>query len=920
MALSTGTRLGPYAIVAPLGAGGMGEVYRACDTKLDRDVAIKVLPELLAADPERIARFEREAKTLASLNHPHIAAIYGFEEATGIRALVMELVEGPTLADRLTQGPIPIDDAVSIATQIADALEAAHEQGIIHRDLKPANIKIRADGTVKVLDFGLAKLAAPDAKGSGATAGVSQSPTITSPAMMTGVGMILGTAAYMSPEQAKGRAADKRSDIWAFGLVLYEMLTGQRAFKGDDLSDTLAAVLRQDIDWTAIPASTPVSVRRLMARCLDRDVWRRLRDIGEARIVLDDPAVLTMGDAGGVPAFAPAEPLWRRAIPVVLSAIAASALAGTAVWYLSLRPSMPLGVTRFPLTLPEGQPFSAIGGLRHLIAMSPDGAQVVYAAPSRLYLRSMSQLDVKAIQGTEGYKSVTEPVFSPDGRSVAFFALADQTLKRVAVMGGAAVTICPADDPFGISWGPDSIVFGQGSKGIMRVSPNGGTADVLVRVKNGEEAHGPQLLPGGQYVLFTLATGTTRDRWDKARIVVQSLKSGEQTPLIEGGSDARYVPTGHIVYALGGSLYAVAFDLQRLQVTSGPVPIVEGVRRAPAGVTGAAHFSFSSTGSLIYVPGPVSASSALLEIALIDRKGGVEPLKLLPGPYLMPRVSPDGTRIAFGTDEGKEAIVWIYDLSGTTSSRRLTFGGNNRFPIWSADGKRVAFQSDRDGDLAIFSQRADGIGTAERLTKPDQGESHVPESWSPKGDRFLYSVTKGSDVSLWTFSLQDGRATPFGAVHSSSPTGAVFSPDGRWVAYTSTERDTTTIYVQPFPATGAKYQLFAKGSDRPHMAVWSPDGKELFYDPRPFGFEAVSVTIEPTFAFGNARAVPQPFQLGPSSERRPYDITPGGKFVGLLPAGQKVFYTPIAPQIQVVLNWTEELKAKVPAGNQLPVS
>ena len=348
------------------------------------------------------------------------------------------------------------------------------------------------------------------------------------------------------------------------------------------------------------------------------------------------------------------------------------------------------------------------------------------------------------------------------------------------------------------------------------------------------------------------------------------MTSGEPKTVIEGGSDARYIPTGHLVYAVGGGLFAVAFDVQRLEVKGGPVPMVEGVRRSSGGVTGAAHFSFSSIGSLIYVPGPVSTSSALLDIALIDRKGGAEPLKLPPGPYLMPRVSPDGTRIAFGTDDGKEAIIYHYDLSGTSAMRRVTFGGNNRFPIWSRDGKRVAFQSDREGDLAIFSQSADGTGIAERLTKPEQGESHAPESWSPKADRLLFSVTKGSDMSLWAFSLQDKSVTPFDAVHSSNPIGAVFSPDGRWVAYTSTERGTTTIYVQPFPATGAKYQLFAKGADSPHEVVWSPDGKELFYNPRAGEFEAVSVATEPTFAFGNPVAVPRPFRLSPPAARRAY--------------------------------------------------
>ncbi len=551
-----------------------------------------------------------------------------------------------------------------------------------------------------------------------------------------------------------------------------------------------------------------------------------------------------------------------------------------------------------------------------MIALSPDGAQMVYAAnTTRLSLRSMSELDVHTIQGTEGYQLVTNPVFSPDGRSVAFYAAADQTIKTIPVTGGAAQTVCPADAPYGMSWGPDGIVFGQGSKGIMRVSPNGGAPDVVVRVEDDEEAHGPQLLPGGQHLLFTLATGTAIDRWDRARVVVQSLTSGERKTLIEGGSDGRYVPTGHIVYALSGRVFAVAFDVRRLEVKGGAAPMVEGVRRSGGSGTGTAHFSVSSAGSLIYIPGAVSTSSAQWEIALIDRKGGVERLKLPPGPYESPRVSPDGTRIAFGTetDPGKEAIVWIYELSGTTGIQRLTFGGNNRFPIWSSDSTRVAFQSDREGDLAIFWQPVVGGGTAERLTKPDQGESHAPESWSPKTDRLLFSVTKGSDVSLWTFSLQDRKATPFGEVHSRFPTGARFSPDGQWVAYASTERGTrNTIYVQPFPPTGAKYQLFAKGSDIPHEVAWSPDGKELFYNPGVGRFEAVSVRTQPTFAFGNAVAVPRPFRTAPSNSRTLYDITPGGKFVGLIPAGQTEFGPLATPQIHVILNWFEELQARVP--------
>ncbi len=786
MALTAGTRLGPYEIVSALGAGGMGEVYRAHDTTLNRDVALKILPEAFILDPDRRARFNREAQLLAALNHPGIAAIYGSEESNPsprsgqatIRALVLELVEGPTLADRIARGPIPLDEALPIARQIAEAIEAAHELGIVHRDLKPANIKVRPDGTVKVLDFGLAKVLEPVTVTGG---DLMASPTITSPAL-TGMGMILGTAAYMSPEQAKGRQADKRSDVWAFGTVLYEMLSGRRAFEGAGVSETLAAVLRQDLDWSALPVSTPVSVRRLIARCLNRDVRRRLRDIGEARIVLEDPAALARGDLEDVLAPGATHPPWtmrRRAIPLVLSAILSGGLAGTAAWYL--KPSTPLAITRFQITLPEGQALTGLAG--RVVALSPDGTQVVYVANGQLYLRSMSERDATAIQGTEGYQAASSPVFSPDGRSVAFHATSDQTLKRIAVAGGAAVTICAADLPFGISWGPDGIVFAEGSKGIRHVAPNADTSPVLVSLKDGEVSEGPQMLPGGQYVLFTVATGTAPNRWEKAHIVAQAVTTGERKTIIQGGSDARYIPTGHLVYAVGGSVYAVAFDPQRLEVTGSPVPVVAGVMRASA-PSGAANISVSDNGTLVYVPGTSSLSPGRIGIALTDRRRRIETLKLPPGTYVAPRVAPDGARIVFGSEDGEEAIINIYDLSGTSGMRRLTFGGNNRFPIW-APNNRIAFQSDRDGDLAIFWQSA-VKGAAERLTKPEPGTSHVPESWSPNGDSFLFSVTKGSDVSLWTYSLHDRKATPFGEVHSSNPSGAVFSPDGRWVAYTST--------------------------------------------------------------------------------------------------------------------------------------
>jgi serine/threonine-protein kinase len=877
----------------------MGEVYRARDAKLNRDVALKILPEAFASDPDRLARFRREAQVLASLNHPHIGHIYGFEDGVG-QALVLELVEGPTLADRLAQGPLSCAEALPIARQIADALEAAHEQGIVHRDLKPANIKVRDDGTVKVLDFGLAKAFA--AVSSSADADQMNSPTLT--AHGTQMGVILGTAAYMSPEQAKGRVVDRRADIWAFGAVLYEMLAGRRAFKGEDTSDTLAAVLRQDVDWTALPAETPAGVRRLIARCLDRNLKQRLRDIGEARIVLEDP------DAGASPDAASSQPIARRVLPVVIATITTAVIVGIA-WYSSLKPAPSLPVTRFMFALPDGQTFTGLTG--RSIAVSPDGTQVAYVSDGRLYVRSLTEFDGRVVQGTESLQSVADPVFSPDGQSIVFHAASDGTLKRIAAGGGAAVTVTSATLPFGVSWGQDGILFGQEGRRIMRVSPNGGTPQEIVRAKDGEEAQGAQMLPDGRHVLFTVATGTSPDRWNSGHIVVESLASGERATVLEGGSDARYVPTGHLVYAVGGRAFAVAFDAPRLEVQSNPVAIIEGIRRSLAGSGGAAQFTVSATGSLVYIPGPTAGFSGAgqLDLALTDRKGGVEALKFAPGAYATPRVSPNGRHVAFVADDGKEATIWIYDLSGTSAMRRVTFGGNNRFPIWSSDSTRIAFQSDREGDLAIFWQSADGTGSAERLTKPDPGTAHEPESWSPKGDSFLFGVSKGADVSLWTFSLPDRRAAPFGSVRSSTRTNAVFSPDGHWVAYGVTEQNRPAIYVQPFPPTGVRHQLTAELASQ---ALWSPDGKELFYNPRPGGIAVVAVATQPTLTFGNPVDVPRPFQTGPPTVRRAFDITPGGKFVGLIVAGQ----TPAATremntQIRVVLNWFEELKQRVPA-------
>jgi eukaryotic-like serine/threonine-protein kinase len=893
MSLTAGTRLGSYEIVALLGAGGMGEVYRARDTNLGRDVALKTLPDRVTHDAERLARFRREAQVLAALNHPHIGSIYGIEEANGQRFLVLELVEGETLAARIERGRLPVEEALAIAREIAEALQSAHDQGIIHRDLKPANIALTAHDRVKVLDFGLAK-ATDTAPASGALEQLN-SPTVTSPAMLTGMGVILGTAAYMSPEQARGRAADKRSDVWAFGCVLYEMLTGRRPFEGDEVSDTLAAVLRGDPAWDALPASLPPSIRSLLEGCLEKNHHERISDISTALFILKRPS------SSSTHVRTPSMSARSRVTWAVLALAGAAAGAAAAIVLWPRQAPPAAAIARFEIAVPAGTQLTVS---RRVLAVSPDGTRIVYAADGRLYLRSLSDLQSRPIPG--GDPGIL-PAFSPDGQSVVFWA--DPALRRISVTGGVPVTVCETTPaPFGIQWSDHGIVFVQPGTGIMRVSPNGGTPAMLVRLAPADGlAHGVRLLPDGETLLFTLARGGTPSTnfWDKAEVVIQSLKTGQRKTLIQGGSDGRYLPTGHLVYMVEGTMMAVLFDLRRMEVTSGPVPLVEGIRRSGPAVGSATQFDVSSTGVLVYVPGPARAAQD--DVFLYDRKGEVTALKLPPGLYGYPRVSPEGGQIALETSDGKQAVVSVYDLSGASSLRRLTFGGNNRLPIWSADGRRLAFQSDREGDQAIFWQPLDG-STAERLTRPEPGTTHVPESWAPRSDVFLFSATKDSETTLWTFSVRDRKASRFGDVASAVfPTNAVFSPDGRWVAYQTGDVGTgeATTYVQPFPPTGAKYEI-ARGG-RP---MWSRDGKELFFVPAPSQFMVVSVHTDPVFGFTQPASVPRRFGLAPPMSPRPYDILPDGRIVSVdtaNPAGDQR----TAP-IHVVLNWYEELKAKLP--------
>jgi eukaryotic-like serine/threonine-protein kinase len=932
----TGRQIGAFRLGELLGVGGMGEVYRARDTKLGRDVAIKILPAEFAADADRLARFRREAQVLAALNHPHIAAIYGIEEADGVRALALELVEGSTLADRIAQGPLSIDEALTIARQIAEALEATHAQGIVHRDLKPANIKVRDDGTVKVLDFGLAKISeggpysrpggGHDVAGGPAEAGhyvqhgaavapnLSASPTITTPAM-TAAGIILGTAAYMSPEQAKGKPADKRSDIWAFGCVLYEMLTGTRAFGAEDVSDTLAAVLKTEPDLTALPAEVSPLIRTLIRRCLEKDRKQRVSDISIALFSIHEHATISAAIGAAAPAPARRSALTRFAVSALASVAIAITLVAIGAWRLRV-PIVPASVIRFPFTLPEDQ--RVIDYFLPAVAISPDGQRIVYVANKRLFLRSLSESVARQIPGTETQTDLGYPVFSPDGESVVYWTRtgprslsASGVLKRIATAGGAAVTVGQIDLPLGLRWDGDSLLFGTINNGVMRISATGGNAESLVGVKKGEVTQGPQVLPGGA-VLFAITTpsqiGTTGVAvdWDRAQIVAQT-RTGERKLLVLGGSDARYLPTGHLVYAAGGQMLAAPFDPIRLEITGQKVPMLEGVLRTRAGrfSQGSTHFSVSASGSAVFIPG---SATDRLQLVLVDRTGSRQTLSLPADAYENPRVSRDGKQVAFDTDDGQDAVVWIYDLSGANARRRLTEEGKNRYPVWSNDGQRVAFQSDREGDLAIFSQHADGTTRAERLTRPEGGAAHVPMSWSPDGEHLLFTVLKDSMSALRVLSLDDKKTVPFDAVTSLKSIGAAFSPDGRWVAYTASQsgRPLSTVFVQPFPPTGEKH-LINQGGGMPH---WSADGKELlFLSIRP---NAVAITLRPTVAVGTVRELPVDVAFnGATSDA--FDVMPDGKrFVAVVAAGQNPS-EPSALQVNVVVNWLEELKQRVRA-------
>jgi eukaryotic-like serine/threonine-protein kinase len=922
VSLAPGTRLGPYEISAQIGAGGMGEVYRATDVNLKRQVALKVLPEAVAADGDRLARFQREAEVLASLNHPNIAIIHGLEKGEGITALVMELVEGPTLADRIVAGPMPIDETLGIAKQIAEALEAAHEQGIIHRDLKPANVKVRPDGTVKVLDFGLAKAMGPPEGSAGDRSvrlqpDLSMSPTITTPAM-TQVGMIMGTAAYMSPEQARGRAVDKRSDIWAFGCVLFEMLTGMRAFQGDDVSETLASVLAREPDWNRLPSDVPAVVAIYLRRCLQKNPKARIADVQDLRLALTGAFDVAVPTRDPSTPQEPPRPLWRRALPLVTTALVVAVAAASAAWVM--RPADPRPVMRSIHTLPEGRTFRGLG--TQVVAIAPDGRYFVYSGTGGLFVRSMDALEDRLIPGTENVSVSFDIIVSPDGQSVAFFRQSSSgavgELVRMPVAGGATVTLTDTDVVMGGTWGEDGAILYAQPGGLWEVSQNGGEPRRVITLKSDELAFRPQRLPGGDWILFTVTRTLGGSRWDMADIVVESVASGERRVLRRGGSDGRYLPTGHLVYAYQDVLYAAVFDRDRLEVTGETVPVVQGVRRvdAPGGNTGAAFFAASTNGTLVYVPGTSSAPAGSTGLAWVERDGRRTALDLPQGRYSHPRLSPDGKWLAVERQSGATVDIWIYETSGATEMRRLTDGGNNRYPVWSRDGASVAFQSDRDGNPGIFLQKFDGTGSAEPLTTTDGKRSHTPEDWSSKDDLLAFTVLDGAQAELWMWSRSDRTARRFGTMQSAGPFDAVFSPDGRWLAYSQrialAAINNVLTYVHSVASPENRFQV-GRDEDQVHHPLWSPDGRQLIYFPGGGAAVAVDVRTEPSFGVGRPTALPGdglPINVSPGSLLN-HDVHPDGRFVTVADV-EPANGARNRNAVVIVHNWFEELKRLVP--------
>ncbi len=831
-----GQRLGPYEITAKLGEGGMGEVYRATDTKLKREVAIKVLPAAFTEDKERLARFEREAQLLAQLHHPNIASIFGLEESGGRRALVMELVEGPTLAERLEAGAFSITESLSTALQIALALEEAHEKGIVHRDLKPQNIKASSEGKAKVLDFGLAK--AMDAgAGSLSAADLARSPTLMHSPTMTAVrgtelGVILGTAAYMAPEQAKGRAVDKRADIWAFGIVLFEMLTGRQLFGGETASETIAEVLKQEIDFTALPAALPAGVERLLRRCLERDPQRRLRDIGEARIALEQ--ALAPGEGAGAtapPARPEAVAAWRRALPWTVAAVLAAAVVVLAIAIRSPTRTPPPATTVLAMDFPAGLALllddRGLYGQTGRIAISRDGRRVAFVAGANdeamLYLRNLDSAGVVPIAGTTGASS---PFFSPDGRWIGFFV--PGKLRKVAVDGGKPIDLADASLDRGGVWCPDgSIVFPPNvTSGLVRLLPGGGPPVALstLDAAQGERTHRwPAVLPGGKEVAFTVGRIGQPGDYESATIDAVDLATGRRRPLFRGASMVRFTPDGYALLAREGQVLALPLAGASGASTEDAVQVLSGVSGIAA--SGVLYFDVADNGTLVYAESDPGANQ--LELAWLDRSGTLESLGLPPREYQGPRISPDGKRIAvtIGPSGGRSGDVWIHDpASGALN--KLSLEGRSWTPVWSRDGRDITYATILPtGEDQFRSRPATGGAEPQTVIEFDQGLARQPVAWMPDGSLLAWEdagTPNGGNVVYFP----PGAREPLPIARTPAiETQASASPDGRFVAYALDASGASEIYVQPFPPTGAKWQVATGGT----MPVWSRDGRQLYF-------------------------------------------------------------------------------------------
>jgi tRNA A-37 threonylcarbamoyl transferase component Bud32 len=896
-----GQWIGSCRIEARIGAGGMGEVYKAHDTKLNRHVAIKVLLPAVANDPQRRARLKREAQVLAALNHPNIAQIHGFEEAGGVAALIMELVEGLTLADRIAEGAIPVAETLAMARQIADALEAAHEQGIIHRDLKPANIKIPEDGTLKVLDFGLAR--ASDGTSSAA-------PAATDPAaglFATKTGMINGTAGYMSPEQARGLQVDKRADLWAFGAVLYEMLSGRRAFPGETVPDTMVAILEREPDWAALKNDVAPPVRTLIRRSLAKDRRQRLGDISVAQFILED----SVNTPPIVAATANPPSLLRRiAVPSGMWFLGV-AMAAAAFWFISRGVPFPR-VSRLLIT-PPGASAPTVSGLFRDLALTPDGTRLVYvgANGASLFVRPLDQLEATPLTGLN---AAFGPFVSPDGQWVGVFdGAAAPAMKKIAVTGGPAVTLARPDGPTrGASWGADgTIVFATVNEatGLQRIMAGGGESTVLTRPNraDGEADHvWPEILPGGEAVLFTI-TATT-GRLDQAQVAVLELRTGKQTVLIRGGSDAHYLSTGHLVYAAEGSLKAVAFDLGRLALVGPAVTVLPQVQTS---ATGAANAVVAANGTLVYILAS-GANAEQNSLVWVDRHGRETAAPAPPRSYVYPRLSPNGSRLALFISD-QDLDLWLWDLSRPALTRVTFDAGLENYPVWAPDGRQLFFSSERGGARNIFAQAADNTGATARLT--ESANTQYPTSVSHNGTRLVFTeLTTATSAAGDVLQLRlDGThaVTPLVQTPFSERNGEV-SPDGQWLVYEANDLGRYEIYVRRFSdVTSGLWQVSTEGGTRP---LWARNGRELFYLAPTGALMRVGVApgpawtaTEPTKLF-DSHYGPPAFHTG-----RTYDVSPDGRSFLFIKnsAVDEARTTPVS--MVVVLNWTEELKRLVPA-------